>query len=124
MKKKKQLTNKEMKTEALSWLKGMGLNVSIDDTRSDIEIIVEDYIKCIKYFLNGKLVPITGFKEGVYEWLMTESEGDIELDSIPHDESELSECRYEIEALIGDNGYDEDTVIKALNDKIVVLTQT
>ncbi len=70
------------------------------------------------------MVPIRGFREGVNEWLMTDSDGDIELDSIPHNESELSECRYEIEALIGDNGYDEDTVIKALNEKIATLSQT
>lgn len=123
MKKSKHLTNKEMKTEVLSWLKENGLNISVDDTRTDLEKIVADYIKCIQYFLDGELVPITGFREGVHEWLMTDGAGDIDLDSIPHDECELSECRFEIEALIGDNGYDEETVIKALNAEIVALTQ-
>lgn len=54
---------------------------------------------------------------------MTDSYGDIELDSIPHDNCELTECRYEIEALIGDNGYDDNTILIALNEKIRSLTQ-
>ena len=117
--KKKQLTLKEVKQEALLWLTGQC--ASADD--SDLEIIVNDYIKCIKYLLKGKLVPIIGFRDGVNEWLMTDSDGDIDIDSIPHDNCELTECRYEIEALIGDNGYDEDTILKALNEKILILLQ-
>ena len=94
-----------------------------DNSRTDLDIIVDDYIKCIKYFLNGNLVPITGYREGVHEWLITDGAGDIELNFIPHDDSELTECRYEIEALIGENGYDENTVIEALNKKILALSQ-
>ena len=119
--KKNQLSLKEVKQRALSWL--FGDKTPADDPRTDLEIIVDDYIKCIKYLLNGKLVPVTGYREGVHEWLMTDDMGDIELDTISHDECELSECRYEIEALIGENGYDEDTVIKALNEKILSITQ-
>ena len=121
MKKARQLTNKEAKRGVLFWLKG--LKASKDDSRTDLDIIVDDYIKCIKYLLNGKIVPITGFRDGVHEWLMTDNDGDVDLDSIPHDNSELTECRYEIEALIGDNGYDNDTVLIALNKVILNVSQ-
>ena len=94
-----------------------------DGSRTDLDIIVDDYIRCVKYLLNGKIVPITGFRDGVNEWLMTADDGDVELDSIPHDNCRLTECRYEIEALIGDNGYDEDTILNALNKKILALSQ-
>ncbi|MBD5132679.1 MAG: hypothetical protein HDT28_08870 [Clostridiales bacterium] len=116
MKKRRQLSNKETKRGVLFWLKGH--KAPKDDSRTDLETIVDDYIKCIKYLLNGKIVPITGFRDEVHEWLMTDSDGDIDLGFIPHDNGELTECRYEIEALIGDNGYDEDTILKALNEKI------
>ncbi len=121
MKKARQLTNKEVKKEVISLLKGK--MAFADDDRSDLDIIVDDYIKCIKYLLNGKLVPVIGFRDGVQEWLMTDSDGDIELDSIPHDNCELTECRYEIEALIGDNGYDDNEILFALNEKIRSLSQ-
>ncbi len=122
MKKRKPLSNKEVKQEALNWLKCLGVPVK-EDSRADLEIIVDDYIKCIKYLLNGKIVVIIGFRNGVHEWLMTDSDGDIELDSIPHDNCELTECRYEIEALIGDNGYDDNEILFALNEKIRSLSQ-
>ncbi len=122
MKKRKPLSNKEIKQEARNWLKGLGVSVK-EDSRADLEIIVDDYIKCIKYLLNGKIVVIIGFRNGVHEWLMTDSDGDIELDSIPHDNCELTECRYEIEALIGDNGYDDNEILFALNEKIRSLSQ-
>ncbi len=122
MKKRKPLSNKEVKQEALKWIKGLDVPVK-EDSRADLEIIVDDYIKCIKYLLNGKIVVIIGFRNGVHEWLMTDSDGDIELDSIPHDNCELTECRYEIEALIGDNGYDDNEILFALNEKIRSLSQ-
>lgn len=121
MKKRKQLSNKEVKREVLFWLKGH--KAPQEDSRADLEIIVDDYIKCIKFLLNGKIVPIIGFRNGVHEWLMTDSDGDIELDSIPHDNCELTECRYEIEALIGDKGYDDNTILIVLNEKIRSLSQ-
>lgn len=121
MKKRKQLTNKETKRKVLFWLKGH--KASKDDCRTDLEIIVDDYIKCIKYLLNGKIVPIIGFRDEVHEWLITDSDGDIELDAIPHDNCELTECRYEIEALIGDNRYDDDTILIALNEKILAVSE-
>lgn len=117
MKKPKQLTNKEVKQEVLFWLKGIKPPMA-DDPCTDLETIVDDYIKCIKYLLNGRVVPIIGFREGVHEWLMTDSDGDLALDSIPHDNGELTECRYEIEALIVDNGYDDNIILFELNKKI------
>ncbi len=117
--KRKQLTLKEVKREASFWLTRQC--ESADD--SDIDIIVDDYIECIKYLLKGKLVPIIGFRDGVHEWLMTDSDGDVNLDAIPHDNCELTERRYEIEALIVDNGYDDNIILKALNEKIRVLLQ-
>ena len=122
MKKRNQLSNEEGKREVLFWLKGNKASKE-EDSRADLEIIVDDYIKCIKYILNGKIAPIIGFRNGVHEWLMTDSDGDIELDSIPHDNCELTECRYEIEALIGDNGYDDNTILMMLNEKIRSLSQ-
>lgn len=125
MKKRKLLTDKEVKREALLWLKGLkGDQTPVEeDDRADLEIIVDDYIKCIKYLLNGKIVPILGFRDGVTEWLMTDSYGDIELDTIPHDNCELTECRYKIEALIGENGYGYDVILFALNEKIRSISQ-
>lgn len=124
MKKRKQLSSKEVKQAVLDWikLKEYGMPVE-EDSRADLETIVDDYIKCIKYLLNGKVAIILGFRHGVHEWLMTDSDGDLQLDSIPHDNCELTECRYEIEALIGDNGYDENEILFALNEKIRSLSQ-
>lgn len=122
MKKRKQLSNKDVKQAALFWLKEHGV-FQKEDSRTDLETIVDDYIKCIKYLLNGKIAIIIGFRNGVHEWLMTDSDGDIELDSISHDNCELTECRHEIEALIGDNGYDDETILIALNEKIRSLSQ-
>lgn len=125
MKKRKQLSYKEVKQAALDWLKHKGNDMPVKEySRADLEIIVDDYIKCIKYLLNGKIVIIIGFRHGAHECLMTDSDGDLELDSIPHDNCELTECRYEIEALIGDNGYDENEILYALNEKIRALSQT
>ena len=125
MKKRKQLSYKEVKQAALDWLKLNGYGIPVEeDSRADLEIIVDDYIKCIKYLLNGKIAIVIGFRHGVHECLMTDSDGDIELDRIPHDNCELTECRHEIEALICDNGYDENEILYALNEKIRALSQT
>ncbi len=138
---KRRIDNKEMKQETISYLKAL-LNkepqsslgndeikklisaieeqpdiVYKEDVRTDLEIIVDNYIRCMKYLLKGKVASVTRFKDGVTEWLITDI-GLVELDAIPHDESELTECRYEIEALIADNDFDNDTVLQALNDRI------
>lgn len=89
-----------------------------NEGKSDMEIITDDYIVCMKYFISGKDKPVVlGFKEGACIWLNT-SLGCIELDEIPHNNGYLKNCVYEIETLIGENGYSEETVVLALNERI------
>ncbi len=82
------------------------------------EIIALDYYECISYLYRGKEKPvITGFKEGVNIWLET-SVGPLELDEIPHNKSHLTNNVHEIEVLMGENDFEDDYIIKLINQKI------
>ena len=85
---------------------------------SDIDIIAENYIECIRYFYRGEKIPfVKSFTDDMYFWLETDI-GLIELTKIPHDEAILTERRMEIEALIADNNYNNSEIIEHLNDKL------
>lgn len=90
----------------------------IEDKRSTDEIIASNYFECIKYLYKGNEKPIvTGFRKDVNIWLET-TVGSIELDEIPHNNGHLTNCVYELEALIGENNYSEEYVISLINDYI------
>ncbi len=87
-------------------------------TQADMDIVTDDYIDCICYLYRGEKVPLVkSFKDEVYFWLDTEV-GLLELTAIPHDEEYLTERRMEIEALIADNGFSDEEIIKQLNAKL------
>ena len=85
---------------------------------SDDEIIKLDYFECIAYLYKGKEKPVVlGFEQGVATWLNT-TVGSIEFDSIPHDNGHLTNNVCELEALIGENGYDEKYLVPLINQAI------
>lgn len=85
---------------------------------TDEEIIKLNYFECICYLYKGKEKPVViGFRSGVNIWLET-NVGDIDLDSIPHGKGYLTNCVYELEALIGENGFSDDYIIEIINDVI------
>ena len=90
----------------------------VKQCKTDLELIIEDYIACIGYFYQGEKPPyVNGFQNDVYFWLETDI-GLIELTKIPHDNRKLTERCCEIECLIADNGYSNDVIIEKLNDEI------
>lgn len=108
-----------MKESALAkFLKGIFGKKDKRNNMSDDEIIKLDYFECIAYLYKGKEKPVVlGFEQGVNTWLNT-TVGSIELDSIPHDNGHLTNNVYELEALIGENGYDEKYLISLINQAI------
>ncbi len=89
-------------------------------SKTDLEIIADNYILCLNYLCKNKLSCVQEFKDGVHDWVITNN-GIIELDIIPHDKQRLTECRNEIECLIADNEYSDEEIINAINSRILNL---
>ncbi len=90
----------------------------VRQSKTDLEQIIEDYIVCIRNFYRGEKPPLVKcFKDDYYYWLDTDI-GLIELEKIPHNNTELTERINEIECLIADNGFSNEEIIEKLNNEL------